>query len=233
MTEESPRASGADDAEPRPSGPVGTGDYTVQPGDCLASIAFLHGRSWEDLWNLPENQELKRVRQDPHVLLPGDRVTIPPLRLKKELGGTEQRHTFSLKRMTEMLDVRVLRDDVPRAREPYTLTVDGQVSSGTTDGDGHARCAIAPNARRAVLRVGTEPDADEYQLALGELDPITELSGIQGRLNSLGLDCGPVDGQWGPRTETALLKYQRKRGLRETGKPDSATREKLREEYGC
>jgi len=44
----------------------------------MGSIAFAHGHFWKTLWELPANADLKRARKHPHILLPGDRVTILP-----------------------------------------------------------------------------------------------------------------------------------------------------------
>jgi predicted chitinase len=40
---------------------------------------------------------------------------------------------------------------------------------------------------------------------------------LQGKLNSLGFDVGTVDGEFGPRTQGALIGFQRSRALREDG----------------
>jgi N-acetylmuramoyl-L-alanine amidase len=45
-----------------------------------------------------------------------------------------------------------------------------------------------------------------------------DVSEIQSRLSSLGFDVGKVDGIFGPKTEQAILDFQRNRGLAEDGK---------------
>jgi N-acetylmuramoyl-L-alanine amidase len=45
-----------------------------------------------------------------------------------------------------------------------------------------------------------------------------DVAELQSRLSSLGFDCGKVDGIFGPRTETAVIDFQRNRGLAEDGK---------------
>lgn len=42
---------------------------------------------------------------------------------------------------------------------------------------------------------------------------------IQRRLAALGLDPGPLDGAWGPRSRAALVSFQRKSGLEADGVP--------------
>ena len=237
-----PVSGGEPPVEPQPvpdeqayqgPGPVGTGEYVVKQGDCISSIARDRGHFWQTLWDEPANAELRTARKDPNVLLPGDRVHVPPRQNKYETGQTEMRHRFRLKTQPEMLRIRVLQDGKPRGNQPYTLDVDGEVHTGTTDVNGLLECPIAANARRATLQVGTGLDIEEHVFRLGAIDPITELSGVQGRLNNLGFDCGRVDGKWGPQTERAVRKLQGFYGLPETGIVDQATRDRLQTEHGC
>jgi hypothetical protein len=217
---------------PESAGPVGSGEHRVKQGECISSIAENAGHFWETIWNDAANAELRQARQDPNVLLPEDRVHVPALREKWEPRQTELRHRFRRRGWPEVLRFRVLRDDEPRGNQPYTLVVDGRETTGITDANGNLSQPIEPNARRAVLHVGTEPDVDRYEFTLGAIDPIDALSGVQGRLKNLGFDCGPIDGVWGPRSEAALRQYQIKRGLESTGRPDDPTRQKLKEDYG-
>ena len=215
------------------TGPVGVGEHVVKQGECVSSIAKIAGHSWETIWNDPANNELREVRRDPNVLLPDDRVHVPPLREKWEPGQTEMRHRFRRRGWPEVLRIRVLRDSEPRGNQPYTLDVDGTRFEGVTDAGGNLNRPILPDARRAVLRVGVEPEISEYLFALGAIDPLSEISGVQGRLNNLGFGCGPIDGVLGERTAAALCDYQHSRGLPITGDADQATRRKLQTDYGC
>jgi N-acetylmuramoyl-L-alanine amidase len=45
-----------------------------------------------------------------------------------------------------------------------------------------------------------------------------DVAELQSRLNSMGFDCGKVDGIFGPRTEAAVIDFQHNRGLAEDGK---------------
>lgn len=217
---------------PQNHGPVGTGEHVVKQGECVSSIASASGHFWETIWNDAQNAELREIRRDPYVLLPGDRVHVPPLRPKSETGQSEMRHRFRRKGQPEMLRIRVLADDEPRRNEPYEITIDGQKHAGVTDADGKLSCPIDARARRAVLRVGAD-DVEEFVFELGELDPIDELSGVQGRLSNLGFHCWNRDGTWSEETEAAIRKFQHRYGLDQTGRPDEPTRAKLKSVYGC
>lgn len=50
---------------------------------------------------------------------------------------------------------------------------------------------------------------------------------LQQRLNALGYSVGTADGDFGGKTENALLKFQADNGLEQTGIYDSATHELL------
>jgi N-acetylmuramoyl-L-alanine amidase len=213
---------------------VGNGQYTVQQGDCMASIAAIHGFFWKTLWDLPENAKLKEVRQNPNTLLPGDRVYIPEPRLRWEQRATNQRHSFVRKGVPSSLNVVVVDDeDKPIAHQPYTLAIDGFLFRGVTDGDGAVHHPIPPNAVKGVLRLGSGADQREYFLNLGHLDPIETISGMQGRLRNLGLYAGSIDGDCNAETVSALLLFQEKYRLSASGKYDDTTQSKLREVSGC
>lgn len=216
-----------------PAQPVGAGEYVAKQGDCISSIAKDTGHFWETIWNDSANADVRTARKDPNVLLPGDRIHVPPLRERWEPRPTEQRHRFRRKGYPEVFRVQLLRDGEPRGNVNYRIRVDGVESTGVSDANGNVSCAIAPNARRAVLEVGDPPGVDRYEFALGAIDPIDSISGVQGRLNNLGFDCGAIDGIAGPRTEAALRDYQRSRRLSATGEADEETRRRLQSDYGC
>ena len=178
-----------------------------------------------------ENAELRQLRNDPAALLPGDKVFIPDKREKNDICDTEQRHRFRRKGVPSMLCMRLFIDDEPRANESYILEIDGELSSGTLDADGQLKYAIPPNAKKGRLIVGESQDV--YVLNLGHIDPIDEISGVQGRLNNMGFNCGAVDDTLNENTRVALKRFQKKHGLEQTGEPDEMTRMKLKELHGC
>lgn len=215
------------EAEEEQGGPVGQGEYVVKVGDCMASIAVETGHFWESLWDFPANKELKDVRKDPYVLLPGDLVTIPELRPKTEPGATEERHRFVRNGCPEKLIVKFTIGDEPRANQDYILKIDGVEQEGTTDAEGKIDVFIPPDARKAAIRF-TE-SGDTYKMDLGRLDPITEITGVQKRLTNLGFFKGRPDGKMSPELQKAIAKFQKEHEMEVTGELDEATREKIRE----
>lgn len=76
---------------------------------------------------------------------------------------------------------------------------------------------------RAALRAGEAQLARE-RAAETELDlsaPVRQA--VELRLNELGLEAGPADGEFGPETRAALRRYQAARNLRVTGHLNQAT----------
>jgi len=219
-------------------------DYEVQPGDCMSSIAYEHGFFWQTLWNLPENAELKAQRKDPNVLMTGDIVHIPDLTVKRESGATDQRHKFMLKGVPETLRVKLLDlDQKPRANLQYTFVIDGNLRRGTTDSNGELKESIPPAAMKGKLIIPTLPGEDgkpnprkpptrEMELQLGNLDPITEVSGVKARLANLGLYKGSLDGNVDDAMQKAVSTFQTQQGLPVTGTADAATKAQLQKLHG-
>src|ERR1043165_9582514 len=206
-------------------------DVSIQQGDCASSIAYQRGFFWETIWNHPRNADLKASRKDPNVLCEGDVLFVPD----KDPGGvnraTEKRHRFVLKGVPAMLRLRFSEGGEPRRGGAYVLPIDGDPRSGKLDDNGQLEEPIPPDAKSARLRLGG-PHAEEIELRLGTVDPITEVAGVQGRLNNLGFDAGETDGQMTPQTRSAIEAFQRRFGLSAEGALDQATRDKLVQVHG-
>lgn len=189
--------------------------YTVQEGDCVSSIAHRFGFFPGTIWRHPANAALRKVRDNPDVLAPGDVLHIPDARTKEIDCATEQRHRFCRRGVPARLRVRVAVDDEPVADEPYELTIDGgAVVHGRTDAEGRIDAPIPPQARAACLTVGEGDDALEFRLRLGHLDPPESQRGLRSRLENCGYT-GDLAG--------ALRRFQHDHELPETGEADAAT----------
>ena len=205
-------------------------EYRVKAGDCISSISFEHGFFPDTVWNHPANAALKTQRGNPNVLAEGDIVIIPDKREKKEVRVTTAEHRFRKRGVPAKLRIQFRDNDVPRAVEPYQLTIDDQLKlSGSTDASGWLIVSIPPNARSGVLLLGVGKKQRRYRLELGQLDPADEIRGVQGRLINLGFECGPMDGELNDKTRNALRAFQALHNLEPSGELDAATRNKLRD----
>jgi N-acetylmuramoyl-L-alanine amidase len=213
--------------------------YTVKRGDCLSSIAAAHGFvRWQTIYEHEQNAGLRTRRPNPNVIHPGDQIFIPDLTPRKAPRPTGGTHFFKLKRKATRLRV-VLRDDEgdPLSGKSYELQVVGRTFAGVTPASGLIEHPIDARERRAVLRVWmAERDGDalpdiEWEVEVGDLDPASEVTGVQERLKNLGFDCGDVDGIVGPRTRAALRAFQHAASLPRTSKIDAATSDELRRRH--
>ncbi|HST43671.1 MAG TPA: peptidoglycan-binding protein [Luteimonas sp.] len=205
--------------------PAGT-SHTVAEGESLASIAKTNGYLWKTLWDDGRNAELRAARRNPNQLLRGDVLFLPAKGRKDIAKPVDARHRFKRRGEPTRLKLQLLDMGEPRKQVAYTLTFGDEVVHGTTDGDGRIDQPIPGETRTATLRLG---DAESYEVAIGELDPVEEVTGVQHRLRNLGFDCAGEDGEVGPGTRAALQRFQRANGLEATGDADDATRAKLSE----
>jgi hypothetical protein len=205
-------------------------EHVVRQGECVASIAAEYGAPAKKVWNAPENEDLRERRRSPNVLLPGDSVYIDDRDRKQEACATEQHHKF--KKLGEPVYLRLHFLDLGEARagEKYVLKIDGRVIEGATDGDGKIEVVIPAEAEEAVLRLGEKARGEDYVLKLGELDPVTEPSGVQARLAHLGYDCGD-SGVMDEKTRRAVREFQFEQALK-MGEIDDETRGELVKVHG-
>jgi hypothetical protein len=213
-------------------GPVGEGNYLVKQGDCIESIAFREGLFWKTIWDDPKNAKLRGERKSPNVIFPGDKLFIPDKSLKEESGSTEQRHRFRRKGVPTNVRLRFLQYGESRSNVPYRISIDGgKPRDGKLDADGKLQIRVLPNAKVATVIVGEPGFEQSFEFNLGALDPLSELSGVQQRLNNLGYGCN-FETEVGESTRSALRAFQRDKGLVVSGRIDSPTLEALPDKHG-
>jgi N-acetylmuramoyl-L-alanine amidase len=198
--------------------------HKVRQGECVSSIASTYGFFPDTIWNHGDNADLKTLRGDPNVLLPGDIVFIPDVTPKDIDGSAGQRHRFRRKGIPKTLRIQIVGVDGPEAGLDYRIDIDGRLSDGRTDGDGYVIEPIEPDARRALLVLA---DGREYEIVLGALDPVDEVVGQQKRLRNLGFWDGPIDAARTDETAAALRAFQTSQALEPSGEADAATKARL------
>jgi hypothetical protein len=202
---------------------------TVIAGDSVISLSDEHGFFAGTIWNYPENQEIRQLRPDMNVLMPGDVVVIPDLRERLEKRPTGAKYRFRRKGIPAMFRLQIFDQNLPRANQPFQLKAGTYAQSGQTDSKGIVSCFIPARALEGELRVGQGADEVVFALQFSHLEPLSETSGIQQRLTNLGYDCGPGTGEWNDQSRAALCAFQRNHGLKVTGECDAATRSRIEE----
>jgi hypothetical protein len=171
--------------------------YTVAQGDYVASIAAdLEVRNPDTIWNDPSNAPLKSARISPNVLFPGDAITIPDPRDRKEGRPTDSIHNFAVLRRHVQLRV-VLHDAGDRPVSGAQCLVElGARARLTSDGGGLIAAEIDPaGAHVGTLTIGNSncPLDGQYEIRVGHLNPVSKPSGQMARLNNLGYRAGDLE----------------------------------------
>lgn len=202
----------------------------IKQGECISSIAAEHGLFPATIWYDPKNKELRDLRGDPYVLMPGDVVHVRHREPLVTACASDQRHRFRRKGVPEKLVIQFMLNDEPRANAGYDLVIEGVFTAGTTDSDGVLEIFIPPGALKGKVRF--RDSEEELELTLGTMDPITQLSGVQSRLLNLGFFHGPCDGQTSEDLNEAIASFQITMDLEVTGKLDDQTRDRIAKEFG-
>jgi N-acetylmuramoyl-L-alanine amidase len=209
-------------------------NHRVKKGEWMGSIAAKYGfRSWESIWQAPENAELRQQRNDPNLLFQGDQVWIPERRPKQEPAATDARHVYVMSSDNARLRIRIIDvDPYIQAFGPISYVLeaeDGNQISGQITAEGQEiEIPIAISVERGTLHIG-----DLQTILIGGLDPIETASGMQARLQNLGFEPGPVDNIAGPRTAGAVREFQQRYKLTVDGIIGPETQSKMKEVYGC
>lgn len=204
-------------------------NYQVKQGDSIFSIAFEKGFFADTIWEHANNEEVKDDRKDPNVLMPGDVVHIPDKRLKEVSKPTNNVHKFQVKNTPKRFRIQIMRGDQPVRDMEYVLSIEGSETTGKTDGEGWITRSISPNAKKGELSL---QEGQKFDLNLGFLDPIDEVTGLQGRLRTLGYYHGPINGQLNEDTKESLKEFQAYNDLETTGESDEETKSLLEEFAG-
>ena len=203
---------------------------TVDEGDCFANIALEAGFVVDTLWLHDVNRKLREERENPHLLVPGDKVNIPDIEKKHCEGASEQKHRFVRKGVPEKLRLQLLFFNEPRSNLEYRLDVGTEIIEGVTDSDGFLQAAVSPALESAMLHIG---EHEQYEIMLRNLRPSDSEKdeGARQRLFNLGFieDLEPDE----DALRSGVILFQ---GTREeldpTGELDQDTLDSLVEAHG-
>ena len=214
----------------------------IKQGEYLAKLAEQVGFDADKVWNDDSNKPLRDTKREPNVLQPGDTLYVP--------GADERRY----------LKVNVGEENVVEANSSSTtlglivcdargatianskvecrgLPAHGAALPKQTDGDGKLELVVPHTVSEFAV------DLPENRISLivhvAHMDPITEASGLQKRLEHLGYGSSMLCRLAAVRNGDASLwlrmqvaAFQLDQGLNITGEADHATRDKLVELHG-
>ncbi len=204
--------------------------HKIMPGECLSTLAERTGLPFATIWNDPGNAELRAAGRDPNVLAPGDEVSLPPSTPRSFEVEADDTYYFRVKRPQSVFRLRLQRNGEPLANEPYVFTTGGRALRGAADGDGLIEAAISATLTRATLLLPER--GEQYEIALGHLEPAGHWRGAAQRLQNLGL-CDGEPSELNEDLHGALRHFQALRGLAVTGALDEPTIAALQEAHGC
>jgi N-acetylmuramoyl-L-alanine amidase len=203
--------------------------YFARQGESVGSIAKDNGfPSYKAIYDHPANDELRRRRPDPNVLMPGDPIAIPDAIPRTATRAIDQWHDETVEIEAPILRLKLLDPSGSvLANQDYQLTVSGRERFGTTNASGILEEPVEYGVRSAVLSstvtLGDQPRDLVWRLNFDSVDPKGSIEGLQGRLYNLGFYRGQIDGCFGPATRGAVSAFQTSAGLGATGIDDENT----------
>lgn len=214
--------------------------YIVRHGDYLTELAFRLGFDGAQVWEAEENAGLRALRDNPNQLNPGDVLYIPAERAQstpRAYAHVTNRYAATLPRVRVTVVLRT--PEALLADEDYEVEGLPEKITGTTGADGSVTLELPLSVRLVSLYL---PRVNAvFPVELGELDPVTEPSGVRQRLEHLGYygwAIGP--GATLPRATPdydaidalAISAFQRAHRLVVSGLVDDQTRDALRAAHG-
>ena len=216
-----------------------TQQHTVAQGETLLRIAKQYGyQTSKALYNHPSNAEFKALRPDPNLIYPGDKITIPPKKEKFIPLRTNSINSFVVQNEKEYFRLQVSYDDGDDvAGKRVVLNIGSQTIDTVLQSDGLIEVELDNNDALTgtvdlYLNEGETTPTKSFAVQIGNLDPIETLSGVQGRCNMLGFDCGTVDGVMGKKTRIGVKEFQYEHNLDIDGIPGPKTKAKLQQVFG-
>ena len=203
--------------------------YTVKDGDHTSGVAETYGfDDYTTVWSDPGNADLQNLRPDPHVLQPGDSLTIPEIKAAPAANKpTGAKHQFTIK--VTPLKVRLtLLDLAAKPMAGAVVTVAG--NQLTADGTGLVEATIDKSTQSVTLQA---PDSS-FTLDVGAINPADDTSdaGYKARLFNLGFLWDPTVADTDDEMVIALQDFQAQYSLTISGQLDDATKAQLSQTYG-
>jgi hypothetical protein len=203
--------------------------YAVKDADHVSGVAQRFGfDDYTVVWNDPGNADLQQQRPDPHVLQPGDVLTIPEVKAAATANKpTGAKHPFSINSTPLKVRIKVL-DRAAKPMKGAAVTVAG--NQLTADGTGLVEASIEKSATSIAMQ---DPDTT-FTLDVGSINPTDDTTdaGYKARLFNLGFLWDPTVADTDDEMVIALQDFQAEYSLTVSGQLDDATKSQLTQTYG-
>lgn len=199
-------------------------EHVVSEDEGISAIAERYGHFAPTIWDDPKNSEIRKLRSDGDILVPGDVLWISPLSEGSVSVPTGARHRFRRRGVPPKLRLQLLRNGEPRADEPFEIAIGGKTIQGRTDAEGRIDVFVPATSTEGTIHVGGE----EIRIRANALRPVDTDEGLVQRLRNLGF-LGREDPDDDPEALAAAIgAFQEREEIDVTGEADDATRERLR-----
>jgi hypothetical protein len=210
--------------------------HVIKQGEYLAELAYRHRFDEADVWDDPANAELKEKRPNPQILAPGDVLHVPEKKRQPVALTVGGNNSYRAEVPMGVVILGFVKEGQPWAGEPFEIESLGV--KGETDAEGRLMIS-APVTTREVL-VLFPRRCEYYAVRIGDLDPISEPSGVRQRLGHLGhhgwllAGLGEAPGEHDPAWDALMIAaFQRAEGLLPaSGEMDDPTRDRLLARHG-
>ena len=178
----------------------------------------------------------RRAQTEENIVQSHMRPTQSGRRMSQGLGGVRQ---VARKRKQERLTALLHYLNVGLIRESCAsciLTLGSDSRHVTTDGSGQIEEDIPPDIHDAALVIQdaqTPLDNTRIAIRIGDLDPVTEISGQIARLNNLGYFAGDIKSPDHVAVESAVEEFQCDNNLTVDGICGPKTQAQLKKVHGC
>jgi hypothetical protein len=203
--------------------------HTVAAGESVDLLAVQNGLFADTVWSHARNRQLHNQRESRNVLYQGDTLFIPPITRQQVNAQIAMRHILQRQGVPSLVRLRLLDDLKPLADTAWTLEIEGEATlEGKTDSQGTLEVYVPATATEGALTFVSRGEQRQVKIGLGSLAPVHKTQGWRQRMRNLGFNCDAEEASEISVNDTgALLRFQESWGLPLTGKPDSATVEKI------
>ena len=145
---------------------------------------------------------------------------------------TGSKNTFVVRGEKEYFRLKVFYDDGRDITgKRIVLNIGSQTIDTVLPSDGLVEVELNENDTLTAqvdlyLKEDQSSPSESFTAQVGDLDPIDTLSGVQGRCNLLGFDCGTVDGINGSKTKAGVRDFQYEHDLEVDGIAGKKTKAK-------